>query len=66
LNVDNRNFGGSRLKLEGQDVVERAVRPFDLRAQQSLSANVHSLEQADVGQLACGAVQTTNCLIGCG
>jgi len=60
----HREFRSARIELEPQDVVQRALRPFDLGAEDSLLTDVHGDEEIGIGKGRRDAVEPANGLIG--
>ena len=60
----NRELGAGRIELEPQDVVQRALRAFDLGAEDGLLPDVHGDEEIGIGKGRRYAVEPANRLIG--
>jgi hypothetical protein len=53
-----------RVELEGENILERALRSFNLRAIDCLPANIHRNEEVGVRQRLSDAIEAADCLIG--
>lgn len=54
------------IQLECEDILEGALRPFDLGTVDRFASNIHGNEEVRIGQRVGYAVQPSDCLIRCG